>query len=646
MFELCLEKISFPASDCLNFPHTIGVVKKLNSPGKDDPQMNLPLLKKSSPPKADELAPTSKSKSRNLLKHLGKKRIIALVLACALGVWAWGRFFGATNGPDPAADQTYTTAAVERRDITSAITGSGSLEAANSYSVTALVEGTILTADFEEGDTVEEGTVLYTIDSSDSSSSLEQAQISLEQAQRSYNKQLESQGDLNVSATAAGRVYSIDVAVGDEVQAGQTVATVRDSDTMTLEVNFPADEAQNLSVGQAATVTLDSTFETLSGTVTKVGGSTQVLTGNVQVRTVTIEVANPGGLSTSQSASAAVGGLTSTGSGTFTYSQEKTITAKVSGEVAALRVSEGDRVTKGQTLIVLTSDDLDDAVQNASESLRNAQLNLENRYDQLDDYTITSPIAGTIIDKNYKAGETSDANQVLCTIYDLSYLTMTLSVDELDISNIEVGQTVSITADAVEDKTYEGVVTKVSVAGAASNGVTTYPVTIRIDETDGLLPGMNVDAEITLNSASDVLAIPSAALNRGNTVLVTADSPSAANAASDQTSGQAAPDGDKSGAMDGQKTENADTPNPDAKGGQASSEYVSVSVTTGVSDGDYIEITSGLQEGDTVVYISTSSSSQDFAMMMPGGMPSGGSMPAGGGGGMPGGGQGGGPGGF
>lgn len=212
---------------------------------------------------------------------------------------------------------------MERRDITSAITGSGSLEAANSYSVTALVEGTILTADFEEGDTVEEGTVLYTIDSSDSSSSLEQAQISLEQAQRSYNKQLESQGDLNVSATAAGRVHSIDVAVGDEVQAGQTVATVRNSDTMTLEVNFPADEAQNLSVGQAATVILDSTFETLSGAVTKVGGSTQVLTGNVQVRTVTIEVANPGGLSTSQSASAAVGKLTSTGSGTFTYSQEK-----------------------------------------------------------------------------------------------------------------------------------------------------------------------------------------------------------------------------------------------------------------------------------------------------------------------------------
>ena len=106
---------------------------------------------------------------------------------------------------------------------------------------------------------------------------------------------------------------------------------------------------------------------------------------------------------------------------------------------------------------------------------------------------------------------------------------MTLSVDELDISDIEVGQTVTIVADAVEDQTYEGVVTKVSVAGTSSGSATTYPVTIRIDETDGLLPGMSVDATITLDSAEDVLAIPSAALNRGDTVLVTADSPSAAN---------------------------------------------------------------------------------------------------------------------
>ena len=538
-------------------------------------------------------------------KKPGKKRRwkkfavagVALVVAAGVG---WQML--SPGQSSAAAATSYTTAEVTRMDVSSSITGSGTLEAADSYSVTTLIEGSILTADFEEGDEVEEGTILYTIDSSDASNSLEQAEISLNQAQRSYNNQLESQEDLTITAPVAGQVYSIDVEVGDDVTAGETVATIRDSQTMSLEVSFPADDASSFYVGQSATVTLDSTFETLTGTISKISGTDTVLTGNVIVRTVTIDVSNPGGLSTEQTASAAVGTATSTASGTFTYKEEETVTAEVSGEVSSIRVSEGDQVSSGQTLIVLTSDDLDDSLQSASESLRNAEISLENQYENLDDYTITSPIKGTIVDKNYNAGETTEANQVLCTIYDLSYLTMTLSVDELDIASIEVGQSVSIVADAVEDTTYTGTVTKVSVAGTSSGSATTYPVTIRIDETDGLLPGMSVDATIELASAEDVLAIPSAALNRGDTVLVTADSPSAAN-----------------GTLVESTTEDGE-------------DYYSVEVTTGVSGDDYIEIVSGLQEGDTVVYIPTSSSSSEMGMMM-GGMPSmGGGMPSGGGG--------------
>ena len=545
-------------------------------------------------------------------KRRWKKFAVAGVALVVVAGVAWQLLSPSQSAA--AADTSYTTAEVTRMDVSSSITGSGTLEAADSYSVSTLLEGTILTADFEEGDQVEEGTVLYTIDSSDAANSLEQAEISLNQAQRSYSNQLESQEDLTITAPVTGQVYSIDVEVGDEVAAGETVATVRDSQTMSLEVSFPADDAAAFYVGQSATVTLDSTFETLSGVISKISGTDTVLTGNVIVRSVTIDVSNPGGLSTSQTASAAVDSATSTSSGTFTYKEEETVTAEVSGEVAAIRVSEGDQVSTGQTLIVLTSDDLDDQIQSAQDSLRNAEISYENQTEQLEDYTITAPITGTIVDKNYNAGETSESNQVLCTIYDLSHLTMTLSVDELDIANIAVGQSVTIVADAVEDTTYTGVVTKVSVAGTSSGSATTYPVTIRIDETDGLLPGMSVDATIELASAENVLAIPSAALNRGNTVLVTADSPSAVN-----------------GTLVESTTE----------GGE---DYYSVEVTIGVNGDDYIEITSGLQEGDTVAYIPTSSSSDNmFGMMggMPSGMPSG--MP-GGGGGMPGGGMGGGPG--
>lgn len=548
----------------------------------------------------------------SLAKKLLRKRVSIPVLACVLAVALALRLAG--GGPSAsAAGLTYTTAPVERRDITAQITGSGSLEAANSYSVTSLAEGSILTAGFEEGDQVEEGTVLYTIDTSDLSSSLEQAQISLDQAQRSYNSRLKELEKLSVAAPEAGQILSLAVEAGDDVSAGQTLATLRNSNTMTLDLPFLSDEAASFSVGQSASVTLESTFETLEGRVSKVGQVDTVLEGNRIVRYVTVEVTNPGGLSASHTGSAVVDGCASAGSAVFAYAAEQSITAEVSGQVAAIRVPEGGWVNRGDVILTLTSDSLDDSVQSAADSLRNAQLSLESRQDQLDNYTITSPIRGTVIDKNYKAGETSEAGKVLCSIYDLSYLTMTLSVDELDISNIAAGQAVSITADAAEGKTYAGVVTKVSVAGTVSGGTTTYPVTVRIDKTDGLLPGMNVDAAITLQSAADVLAVPTGALNRGNTVFVTADSPSASK---------------------GTVVEN----------GQE--RYYSVPVETGASDSSYIEIISGLQEGDTVAYIPATSTG-GFDMMMPGGMGGvsfgDGAMP---GGGMPSGGPGGGRGGF
>ncbi len=560
----------------------------------------------------NKTAPEQK-RSGGAAKKLLRKRVVLPALACAVA-GAFALRLAGGGQPASAAGLTYTTAPVERRDITAQITGSGVLEAADSYSVTSLAEGSILTADFEEGDQVEEGTVLYTIDASDLSSTLEQAQISLNQARRSYDSRLKDLEKLSVTAPEAGRVLSLEVEAGDDVSAGQTVAALRNSDIMALEVPFLSDEAAGFHVGQSASVTLESTFETLEGTVSKIDRVDTVLEGGMIVRYVTVEVANPGALSVSQTGSAVVDGCASAGSAAFRYAAEENITAEVSGTVASIRAQEGSWVNKGDAILTLTSDSVDDNVQSAADSLRNAELSLESRYDQLDNYTITSPIRGTVIDKNYKAGETSEAGKVLCSIYDLSYLTMTLSVDELDISDIAVGQKVEVTADAVEGKTYTGVVTKVSVAGTSSGGTTTYPVTVRIDGTEGLLPGMNVDAVITLESASGVLAIPTGALNRGNTVLVTADSPSAA---------------------DGTAIE----------GG----EYYSVPVEIGASDSGYIEIVSGLQEGDTVAYIPTTGSG-GFAMMMPGGMGGvsfgdaampGGTMPSGGPAGAPGGGRGG-----
>ena len=482
------------------------------------------------------------------------------------------------------ASTQYMETALERRDITNTFSGSGTISAANTYTVKSLVKGTVLTADFEVGDTIEKGTVLYTIDSSDVATSVEKAQLALEQAQRSYDDTADAQ---YIRSVIGGTVASIKVKAGDYVTAGQEIATVRDDSSLLLTLEFPAADASGFAVGQAAEVILNGTFETLSGTVQAVAGTDTISSGNLLVRTVTIAVKNNGSLTTAQAASATINGVSALASARFDYQHQQTVTATTSGTVAAVCVKEGTAIEANTAIVQLSGTELSRQVQSAADSLLNAQLSMRDTEKQMENYTITSPISGTVIQKNVKAGDTvgtdTTASETLCTIYDLSYLEMTLNVDELEILSIKEGQTVTITADAIPDRTFTGVVTSVSAAGTTTGGTTTYPVTIRIDDTGDLLPGMNATAEIEVSSASNALAVPNGSVVRGNYVLVTKDSPSAANAVQDMT----APDG-----------------------------YVYVKITTGTSDNDSIEVTGGLQEGDTIAYDANAAEKQNASDSM------------------------------
>ncbi len=540
----------------------------------------------------------SSQKTEGKLKKLlsgkkGRRWIVLCVLAVAV-IGGGTAFLSRTRAKAAKAETTYTTASVEKRSITNALTGSGTLQPADSYTVTTLVSGEVLSDTFEEGDIVEKDQLLYTIDSSDVSTTETQAQTNYTQALKAKYP----------TADISGTVSEVYVSNGDAVSAGTELCRISASNDLTIDFQFSYAKDGDFYVGQPAKIYLNGYAGYIDGTVAQIGSSSVANGTGMKMTTVRVKAANPGLVSGDCTASAVVGNYTSYGQTTVKIGTGSTITATASGKVSGLTLMPGDSVSSGQRICTITGDSVDNQLQNAKASLENAQ-------DRLDDYMVTSPITGTVVEKTVKAGDNvgtgSNSNNTLCIIYDLSYLQMTLNIDELDIDNVEVGQVVNITSDAKEGQTFTGVVTKVSVVGTTSGGTTTYPVTVRIDDTDGLRPGMNVDAEIVLSSADGVLAIPSLAVNRGDTVLVTSDSPSAANALE-----QEAPEG-----------------------------YAYVQVTTGVSDDSYIEITSGLQEGDTVAYLRTASSGSDMMMSgMPGG-DMGGGMP-GGGGGMPSGGPGGG----
>ena len=437
------------------------------------------------------------------------------------------------------------------------------------------------------------------MDSSDASTSQTQAQNSYSQAQKSYDQAVEAKYP---TADMSGTVSEVYVQNGDSVNAGTELLKIVGDNNIYMDFQFSYAAPSNFYVGQSATIYITGFAGTIQGTVQQVSTSTWI-SGNAagsgqQMTTVRVKATNPCLITSDYTASAVIGSYSSYGQTSVKVSATSVVTAGASGKITDFSYLAGDLIQNGDRICTITGGNVDNSIENARIGLNNASTSLQNAQDKMDDYHVTAPISGTVVTKTAKAGDSIEGGSAgtLCTIYDLSYLEMTMNIDELDISEVSVGQAVEVTADAVEDKTYTGTVTKVSVAGTTSGGITTYPVTVRIDDTDGLLPGMNVDAEIVIAEKDGVLAVPSGAVNRGNTVLVTSDSPSASNALE-----QEAPEG-----------------------------YVYVQVETGISDNSYTEILSGLQEGDTVAYIAVSGSPNGMGMM--GGMPGGGGgMPSGGG---------------
>lgn len=537
---------------------------------------------------------TKLTRKQKIVRIVGILAVLGLVAAVVIQVGGRGR---QTGGEANA----YRTAVVERRDITSSLSSSGTLSPKDTYSITSLVSGEVISADFEEGDQVQERQILYVMDTSSMETELNSAQSSVERAQDSYilaaQDYEEALGDYSQNtykSTETGYIKTLHVKAGDKVNANTQIADIYNDKVMKLRLPFLSVNAAGIGVGNQGVITLTHTGEQLLGTVTSVSNMEETMAGGRLVRYVTLQVENPGGLTTDMKATAQIGDFYCAQEGSFTPLLDTVMGAEVGAtvEIASMLVSEGDYVSKGTPLFRMTDKTADnlvrsykEAVDKAQENLESAQSKLETTQDNIENYTITAPISGQVITKSVKSGDKvssgGNAAVTMAVIYDLSELTFEMSVDELDIQSVKAGQTVEVTADAFEGQTFTGKVTNISLASSYSNGVTNYPVTVTLDEVGELLPGMNVDGEIILEQTQGTLVVPVDSLMRGNRVYVKDDT----------------------------VTE---------KEGNVPAGFRAVEVETGLMNDDFVEIVSGLSEGEEV-YVAESSVSSGFPMM-PGGM--------------------------
>ena len=528
-------------------------------------------------------APEKQEKKKFSLKGLGGKKkkrwlkiLIVLVVVAAVVV---GCVSNMTKNVNNQLSSSYLVATAARQDLTVSVSGTATLQPADSYNVTTLLSGDIVSAPFEEGDLVAKDTLLYTMDSSDAQDSMDRAQISVQQAQLAYQQAQEA---LHPTATISGTVSEIYVHNGESVNAGAQLAKIVANTELSIDFLFPFAAPSDFYVGQSATVFVDGYAGSQMGTVTYVSNSSTITSNGKQAVSVRVWLNNPGAVSDAVTASAVIGNYSSYGQSPVSMPASTIVYAAGSGTVNDFTKLAGSTVTKGEVLCTVESETIRDQIENARLSLQSAQLSASTAADSVDDYNIKSPISGTVIEKNFKAGDKVDgaSSGTLAVIYDLSYLKLEMAVAELDIGKVEVGQRVEITADALEGQTFEGVVDKVSINGTTTNGFTNYPVTIIIEDYGDLKPGMNVSAEIIGEEIPNALCIPVDAVDRGNTVTVP---------------GPGALNEDGTAVVDITKLETKE-------------------VTLGRSDDEYVEVTGGLEAGDVVLIRNQASTLMDMMM--------------------------------
>ena len=485
---------------------------------------------------------------------------VVLVLALAAG---WLLRMGGGSAP---ADAGYTAVPVTRQDLTVTVSGSATLEPADSYQVTTLLSGSIQEAPFEEDDVVEQGDLLYVLDSSDAQSSVNRARLSTEQSRLGYEQALEA---MHPTIPISGVVNDVYVHDGDNVTAGTALAKIVAGTELTIDFLFPYVSAGQFYVGQSATVFIGNFDDPVQGTVSAVSDGDSVTSNGMTASSVRVKLTNPGVVSDAYTASAVVGSYCSYGQSAINVPGSATVYASGSGTVSGFDKLIGSAVTKGETLCTIDSESIRSQIENARLSLESARLSAESAAGAVEDYRITAPISGTVIEKNFKAGDKVDGagSGTMAVIYDLSCLKMVMNVNELDIGKVQAGQTVEITAQALPGQVFTGRVERVSINGTTTGGFTTYPVTITVEDFGDLKPGMNVSAAIQCQTAANALCVPVSAVSRGDTVLV----PGA-------------------GAMGEDGTTVADPSLLEER-----------TVTLGLNDDAYIEVTSGLAEGDLVL---------------------------------------------
>ena len=439
------------------------------------------------------------------------------------------------------------SATVQSGSISTTVYGTGRLQDDDTETVAVPTGVELSEVRVAEGDTVNEGDVLASVKPASVISAMSQTQADIDKLDAQLEEAAGEEIDDAITATVDGRVKKIYAAEGDDVSAimieHNALMLLSLDGYMSLEL-----EAGTLSPEDTVTVT-GSDGTAYEGKVEKKSGSTATILiaddGPVYEDTVSVTDSDGGALGTARLAI-----------------HDPISVVGFAGTVDSVSVSENDRVSSGSTLIKLT----DTAYTANYEQLLSQRKELEQTLLSLVEIyrsgAVTAACGGTV--KAIPSDGTENAEEATTdfSICPDKTMSISVSIDESDILSLSVGQEVNVSVSSLSDETYSGTITAIDKTGASSSGVTQYTATVQVDKAEGMLAGMSASASITIESVDNALTIPLDALRQTSSTAYVYTS-------YDESTGEL--------------------------GGM-------VEVQTGISNSSYVEIVSGLSEGDTVYY--------------------------------------------
>jgi HlyD family secretion protein len=440
--------------------------------------------------------------------------IILILVIVGVGAYIWQGQQAKTTAA--AAVQTTT---VRRGSLAASVSAAGNISAPNIVAVAFQASGVISKVNVAVGDIVKKDQVLMELDSTDLNLALKTAQANLTNAQTSYDQ---NKADLNFALRNAQASL-------DSSKANLDAAVAKNSQN-----------PNSLTVAKAALDKATVTLQQAQGNYNKIAWRPDVgmSAEATALQSATIDY---------QSALAAY----------------KTTQATIND--SALKAAQ-TQYTNDQIALEQAQKNLGTKLSVAQAQLDEAQVSLDQAKRNLDKAKIIAPFDGIASAVNFNVGDSAGSSAAV-TVVDLSNLQIKVTVAEVDLAKLKLGNTAQVTLDALPGKTYNAKVTAISPSGTVTQGVVNYPVVLMLTDADNAIkPGMTTNLVIEVERRDNVLLIPTRAVRtQGNQKIVTV-----------QFQGQSIP-----------------TP-----------------VTTGLSNDTSVEIATGLKEGDVVVINQTTTRTQ------------------------------------